>query len=355
MKMLWTGEYDEHYDKKFSEILEVEKKGVALTGDIPNSKMNEEELIEALQGVDVYLSGYDDVTARVLKNAPDLKLILSVRDGPEGNIDLKAAEELGIPVCGAGGRCCESVAEFTLELMLLLARKTISLTNRMRAEGLHADNRASLRAITVTGTELMDKTLGIVGLGRNGRRLAQLGRAFNMKVIAYDPFVTKEAMADLGVEKAELNVLMQSSDYISILARLNPQTERMVGREQINMMKKTAYLVNTGRAMLVDNEALWDALLEDRIQGAAVDVYEPDIEFKITGKERFYQIPPEKLIMTPHTAGATMERPHHQSRNLYEQFIGYLRGEKPFALVTRGVFETPEFESRGKLLWNIKS
>ncbi len=343
LKLLWTGEYDESWAKKFSEYAEVTRKGLGLTGNIIN-KMDEDELIEALQGIDVLLVGYDKVTERVLKSCPDLKLILSVRDGPEENIDLEACSMLGIPVMSSAGRCTVSVAEYTFLLMMLLARPVVSLTNRMRESGWTKDNRKELRDISETSTELYEKTLGIVGAGRNGQHLAALARGFSMRVVAYDPYADEEKMKALGIELMPLEEVMKEADYISVLARLTPETEGLVGRKEIACMKPTACLINTGRAKLIDNDALLDALENNEISAAALDVFEQE---PVGNDSRIYTIPEDKLLITPHGAGVTRERVHHQSKSLYIQFVDFIKGKKPSGLCTKSVFEESAFKERG--------
>ena len=139
-----------------------------------------------------------------------------------------------------------------------------------------------------------------------------------------------------------------NADYLIVLARLTPETEKMLGRQEIAKMKHSACIVNTGRAKLSDNEAVFDALENDQIRAAALDVHEQE---PLGEDHRIYRIPEEKLIITPHAAGATAERPAHQCELLYRQLEEYVKGGLPSGLVNRQVIQRKEFETRGKLLY----
>ena len=194
--MVWTGEYNQEWFEKFSQEYNVYRTGFGITGNIKD-RMDEEKLIEELQGAEIFLVGYDKVTQPVLHDCPDLKMILSVRDGPEENIDLAACTELGIPVISSAGRCAVSVAEYTFLLMLLLARPVLQLERTIRTEKWTKSNSAYVRSMYADGgaTELHGKTLGMLGFGRNAKILASLAHAFGMNMIAYDPYVSESAMA----------------------------------------------------------------------------------------------------------------------------------------------------------------
>lgn len=349
LNMLWTGEYDEYWAGQFSKYASIKRASVGLTGKIFD-KLSGEALIEALQRVDVFLIGYDNLTEEVLKKSPDLKLVLSVRDGPEENIDIKSCERMGIPVFSSAGRCTVSVAEYTFLMMLLMARPVIEMSNIMRKDGWTNDNRVALRAISETSSELYEKTLGIIGMGRNGRHLAKLAIGFGMKVIGYDPYADAEELRNEGVICTDLESVMSKSDYVTVLARLTPETEGMVNEGLIARMKETACFINTARAKLVDTNALLDALESGKIRKAALDVFDTE---PVGTEHRIYRIPEDKLIVTPHGAGMTVERVHHQSKSLYQQMEAFFRGERSNSPFTRNVYEREEFKMRGGKLWGM--
>ena len=275
--------------------------------------------------------------------------ILSVRDGPEENIDLAACERAGIPVLNSAGRCTRSVAELTFNLIMNMARPVIHISTQIREDKWTKENTQSLRnSVEAESYELYRKTLGIVGFGRNGRCLAEMGRACGMKIAAYDPFFSEEAAKEMGVELMELNRLMAESDYISILARVTPENHNLVGKEQIALMKPTAALVNTGRPQLLDLDALAEALREDRIRYAAVDVFKPE---PIGEDSPLYDIPANKLILTNHIAGYSNERTWHQYNIGMENLMSFLKGEKIQNNCTKEVTESENYGERGGALY----
>ncbi|OJG78815.1 hypothetical protein RV10_GL001301 [Enterococcus pallens] len=348
--MLWTADYSPEWDKRFQEVVEVKRAGFNVHNRA-NDYFDEDELIEQLKGCDIFFNAYDTVTKRVLENSPDLKLILSVRDGPEEGTDLKACKELGIPVLNSAGRCTVSVAEFTFNLIMNMARPVFELTSTMRRDGWTKANQQSLRNIvTEKSTELYGKTLGIVGLGRNGRQVAKFAQAFKMDVIAYDPFQNEEAMAKEGIELVELNELMSRSDYISVLARVTPENHNLIDFEQFDLMKPTAAFVNTGRAALVNADALKDALKNNKIRMAAVDVFDGE---GLPLTDSYYDIPAEKLILTNHTAGFSRERIDHQYEIGLSNLVKFLDGTEIQNNCTPGVESTDAYKSHGGKLFGI--
>lgn len=350
LNFLWTGEFEEEGYKLFSQYGDIRMTEFPKNPRVGWMK-DEKEIVEALKGMDVFICGYEKITKEILYKCPDLKLILSVRDGPEENIDVQACEELGIPVLSSAGRCATSVSELTLALMLLCARPIIKVTNTIHEIGWTKENNQDIRALySEFSTELFGKTAGIIGLGRNGYYVANLCKAFKMKVIAHDPFVNQEKMEAEGFHMVELDELMEQADYVVVLARLSKATEGMVGREQIARMKHTACLINPGRGKLIDNDAVFDALDEDKIRMAALDAHavEP------LGKEhRAMKISSDKLILTPHMAGKTHERNWHQYQLLIGQFEAYIKGDEIRYPYTPRVAEGKEYASRGGALRGI--
>lgn len=351
LNMLWTAEYDAEWEEEFKKIVNVKRAGFNIHNQLYHW-MTEDEVIEQLKGIDIFFVGYDPVSEYVLKHAPDLKLILSVRDGPEENIDLAACEKYGIPVLNSAGRCTCSVAELTFNLIMNMTRPVITINNAIRKEKWKKENYQQLRDIVEANSyELFRKTLGIIGMGRNGRKLAEYGNAFGMKVIGYDPFVDPAAMKALNVELKSLNEVMSESDYISVLARVTPENHNLVGAEQIALMKPEAALVNTGRPQLMDYPALLKALKENRIRMAALDVHKPE---PFPEDSEYYDIPEEKLILTNHMAGFSKERAWHQYDIGMANLKAFLEGKAILNNCTRKVEESENYAARGALLYGIE-
>lgn len=352
LNMLWTAEFDPEWEEKFRQRVNLTRAGFNIHNRLKDW-MSEDELIQALKGQDIFFVGYDPITEYVLDNAPDLKLILSVRDGPEENIDLAACKRHGIPVLNSAGRCTISVSELTFNLIMNMARPVIPVSTRFRTEKWTKENYLSMRALVERNAfELYRKTLGIVGAGRNGQRLAQYAKAFGMRVVAYDPYASREAMDAMGIELMELNEVMAQSDYVSILARVTPENHGLVGREQIACMKKTACIVNTGRPQLLDTDALIEALREDRIRMAAIDVFSPE---PIPVDSPYYDISMEKLILTNHMAGFANERAWHQYDIGMDNLEKFLAGECLQNNCTRGVQDESAYADHGAKLFGCNA
>lgn len=346
IRLLCTAEFDDGWTKRFAELVQMDRVGFSLDKD-PAKRMTGEEITKALRGYDIHISGYEKLTKEVLYQCPDLKLILSVRDGPGENIDIQTCTELGIPVLFSSGRCERAVPEFTVLCLLLLAKPFLRASAVMRTEKWTQKNDLKLRRINEGSRELSGKKLGIIGLGRNGLGVALRCQAFGMKVWAYDPYFNKEKMESLHIQEADLKELFSDSDYIVVLARVTEETKGMVSRELIWSMKKGAGFINTARAALVDNEALLDALEEGRIK-AALDVFDKE---PVPEDSRIYRIPEERLLLTPHLAGVSEERIVYQSEKLYQELTAYLNGDFPGHICNKEVFKTEKFKERGGKLF----
>lgn len=348
LKMLWTGEYSEEWEQKFSKIVTVKRAGFNIHNQFRHW-MTEDEVIEALQEIDIFFVGYDPITEKVLNACPKLKLILSERDGPEENIDLDACQRHGVPVLNSAGRCTVSVAELTMCLIMNMSRPVLEINQTIHEETWNKGNYQHLRDVVEANSfELYRKTLGIVGMGRNGQYLSKLGKSFGMRVMGYDPFVDPQRIAELGVELTDLNTLMQESDFVSVLARATAENHNLVGKAQIAQMKPTAALVNTGRPQLVDYDALIDALESNKLRMAAIDVFAPE---PLPADSAFYRLPRQKIILTNHMAGFCQERAWHQYDKGMDNLLKYLHGECMQCNCTPGVEESGEYTSRGKLLF----
>ena len=348
-KLLCTAEFDDHWGQEIARFAEMQRVGFSLDMH-PASRMNETDITKALQGQDIFICGYEKITQQVLRNCPDLKLILSVRDGPEENIDIETCTRMGIPVLFSGGRCERSVPEFTFAVLLLMAKPIIKSNRVFREEKWSPETDLKIRRICESSTELSGKVLGIVGLGRNGKGLARRALAFDMEIIAYDPYIDQHDAEAMGVRLVELEELMGQSDYVTVLARVTEESRGMIGRNQIAMMKQGACLVNTARAALVDQDAQFEALRDGRIR-AALDVFslEPP-----PADSPVYSIPEDNLLITTHLAGLSIERIVYQSKKLHDFLFDYLHyGTIPENISNKQVLETPVFEKQGKQLLGV--
>lgn len=230
-------------------------------------------------------------TEGVLAACPNLRLI-SVWGSGTDHVDLGACERRGIAVLNTPGVNAHAVAEHTMALMLAVMRRIPRLDARMRAGEWPRGMSAQVEG----------KTLGLVGLGAIGARVAQLARAFGMTLLVTTARGDDGRAAALGARHASLDDLLRESDVVSLHLRLNDETRGIIGRPQLALMKPTAHLVNTARGQLVDRESLIDALVHERIAGAALDVF---AEEPLPANDPLLSLP--NVVLTPHNAGVTPE------------------------------------------------
>ena len=279
----------------------------------------EEELAEKVRDMDAIMisTGDGHITRRVMEAGKKLKVIAKRAIGV-GDIDIKAATDLGILVTNTPlDLHYLSVAEFTVGMLL-------ALVNNLKL----ADHNARLGLWrSVSTTLLRHKTVGIVGLGRIGARVAELLRPFEVKLIAYDPYVPTERAKALGVELTDLETLLRESDFVTLHAVETAETRGLIGEAQLRMMKPAAYLVNTARGSLVDEEALAKSLRENWISGAALDVFEPEVPQPDSSllSEDIYS----KTLYSPHAATLNPEVMWQLPITQMENCLSALRGEVP--------------------------
>ena len=279
----------------------------------------EDELVEKVKGMDAIMisTGDGNITRRVMEAGKELKVIAKRAIGV-GDIDTKAATDLGILVTNAPLELHYlSVAEFTVGMLLALANN-VKLADFNARQG---------RWRSVSNTLLRHKTVGIIGLGRIGSRVAELLHPFELKLLAYDPYVPPERAKTLGVALTNLKTLLQESDFVTLHAVETPETIGLIGEAQLKMMKPTAYLVNTARGSLIDEDALATALKENLIAGAALDVFRGEIpkpDSPLLSEDFYY-----KTIFSPHAAALNPEVVWQLPLLQLENCLAALRGEVP--------------------------
>jgi D-3-phosphoglycerate dehydrogenase len=254
-----------------------------------------EEIAQILkdQEADGLIVRMGKINPQVIRASRSLKVITKHGTGVD-NIDLAAATQLKIPVMITPYANFESVAEHSLGLMLSVSRAVCYLDRRMR-EG-HWDKT------TARGAELFEKTLGIVGYGRIGRRLGEIVKPLNMGIVAFDPLVKPEGYSTDVTFVSEFDDLLRASDYISLNCPLTPQTANLIGSRELKTMKKTAFLINTARGGIVDERALTEALETGEIAGAGIDSFGQEPPDGIHPLAKF-----DNVIITPHIGGVTHE------------------------------------------------
>ncbi|MEM2906359.1 MAG: 2-hydroxyacid dehydrogenase [Candidatus Bathyarchaeia archaeon] len=287
-----------------------------------------EELIKEMKGVHILVVHGAPVTAKVIEASSELQLIGCTRGGPV-NVDVEAATRRRIPVLYTPGRNADAVADFTLGLIIA------ELRNIARA---HASLKQGVWNLDYNrhenlGPELGGLTLGIVGLGSIGSKVAVRARAFGMRIIAYDPYVSPERFKEAQAERVCLSTLLRSADIVTLHCVLNEETRGLIGAKELALMKPSAYLVNTARGGLVDYKALTEALNERRIAGAALDVYEME---PLSPEDQLLKL--ENVTLTSHIAGYSRDVVERCSRMIAEDVKRYLAGERPLRVLNPVVF-----------------
>ncbi len=281
----------------------------------------EDQLIEALAGIEIAITQMGPFTDRVLAAAPDLRFLVVCRGGPV-NVNVPAAINRGIIVASTPGRNAVAAAEHAVALMMGALRNLPRLQRTLE----QGEWRSDLYAYDECGVELDGSTVGLVGYGAIGQRVARVMLAFGAHVLVADPFITT---APEGIELVKLDELLQRSDVVSLHARLTEQTRGMIGTDQIALMPRGAVLVNTARGGLLDYDATVDALESGHLGAAAFDVFPSE---PVPAGSRLLTAP--NVVMTPHLAGATRQTAHRAGTIAAEAVAAYLAGKDPAGLVS---------------------
>ena len=291
-----------------NEILQ--KNGLKITYE---PEITPDQIKEKISNFDiVVVRSRTKITKEMIDRATQCKIIARVGVGLD-NIDVDAAKAKGIRVINAVEGAMNAVAELVLGLMLSMAREI------PRADGEIRNGKWLKKELM--GSELSGKYLGIVGLGNIGKRLAKLARGLNMNIIGFDVMPIADDFArDVGLIKADIDTLLSSADYISFHVPLTDTTHHLVNAKRISTMKKTTYIINTSRGEIIDEDALYDALKEGKIAGAALDVFEkePAVGNKLTTLAN--------VVCTPHIGAQTKEAQTLAANVIGEKIIMILRG-----------------------------
>jgi len=279
--------------------------------------LKEAEMISLIGDVDAVLVGNDAVTERVIAAAPRLKVVSKHGVGVD-NVDVPAATRAGVIVTNTPGANQVAVAEMAVALIMALTRKLAYHDTVVKSGGWSR----------IIGTELAGKTIGLVGLGRIGKEVVLRLEGFQVKFLAYDVYQDNTFAAEHCVRFVALDELLADSDIVTLHAVLTADTQGLIGEKELALMKPGAYLVNTARGGLIDEQALYRALAENRLAGAGLDVFadEPPTNSPLLQLG-------DKVLLAPHLGAQTTETVLRMGRMAAENIVQVLRGERPVGLV----------------------
>jgi glyoxylate reductase len=284
--------------------------------DVPPPR---EVLIRELAQVDgVYSLLTDRLDAEVMAAAPRLKVISNFAVGYD-NIDIPAATKRGIVVTHTPDVLTETVADFTLCLMLAAARRLAEADRYTRA-----GKWQTWEPLLLAGQDLHHATLGLIGVGRIGAAVARRALAFGMRVIYYDPIRREDLERSLSIESRAFNDVLREADVISIHVPLSEQTRHLIGRAQFALMKRTAVFVNTSRGPVVDQQALTEALATGVIFAAGIDVFEKE---PVAADDPLLKL--DNVVVAPHIASASVPTRLRMATLAAENLVAVLQGRRP--------------------------
>lgn len=271
----------------------------------------------------------DKIDAEVLDAAPRLKIIAQMAVGYD-NIDVEEATKRGIYVTNTPGVLTETTADLAWALLMAIARRIVEADKYIR-EGKW---RVAWHPMMLLGKDVYGATIGIIGAGRIGSAVARRAKGFNMRILYYDIIRRPELEKEVGAEYVDLDTLLRESDFISIHVPLTKDTYHMINAEKLKLVKKTAYIINTSRGAVIDEKALYEALRDRRIAGAALDVFEQE---PISMDNPLLKL--DNVVLTPHIGSASHETRSKMAEMVAENLIAFFEGRVPPNLVNPEVMK----------------
>lgn len=287
--------------------------GISFDINSTGKKYSEEDIIKVVEGYDGIVTGADPITRNVIQKGVNLKIIAKNGVGYD-NIDIPEATARGIYVTYTPGAVEQTVADTTIGLMLDLARNITKGTQSIRNENWER----------LMGTDVWEKKLGIIGLGKIGKNVAYRAKGFNMEVYAYDPFIDKDYCQKNNIIESDLDQIFRNCDFITIHSMLTDESRHLVNKERLGMMKNTAFLINTSRGGAINEADLIDALKEKKIAGAALDVFETE---PLPKESPFFDL--DNVILNAHIAGLSHSANFRAGMMVTESVVAALKGEVP--------------------------
>ncbi|MCB2293620.1 2-hydroxyacid dehydrogenase [Clostridium algoriphilum] len=281
-------------------------------------------IFDAVKDADIIITQFCPITKKLIDYCDNLKAVGVLRGGYE-NINFQYADEKGIIVFNTPGRNANAVADFTVGLLISECRN-ISKSHLNLKDGKWVRDYTNADSVP----DLADKIVGIIGFGEIGRKVAKRLAGFDMKIVSYDPFFRGKV---LDVEMVTLEKLMRISDFVTLHARLTKDTEGLINKDLLSLMKPTAYLINSARSGLIDEKALYDALKNKKIIGAALDVFDEEPPSK-----EYPLLTLENITVTPHLAGGTKDAFTNSPKLLAAEMIKVLTGVKSRYVVNKDTY-----------------
>ena len=339
MKVLITAPFHEEYIKKMEEELNLEvsyESWMKVNTLYVGQQMVDKILAESFE---ILIIEADVINELVFEGTKGILKLIGVCRAWPTNVDIAAATKYNVPVINSPGRGGASVADLTIGLMLNLLRPIIQANDTVKSKKW---NEMFSWATEKRGKTLEGKKVGIVSLGAVGYEVARRLQGFDCDIMVYDPYVSGEKLSSVNAKKVELEDLMKDSDIITIHTPVLEETKGMITAELISMMKPTAYFINTSRSVIIDEKAVVNAIKEEKIAGAAFDVYYKEPLGRVSYFKDFFkdQAHADKnVIMTAHIGGMTWESIITQSDLIFQGIKDYLEGKKPTSLYNKEVWK----------------
>ncbi|MDC3412197.1 C-terminal binding protein [Aquibacillus sp. 3ASR75-11] len=321
---------DYEYETLALEIKVLEAAGAQL---VATQCRTENEIIEAVKDADGIITQYAPISRKVIESLSNCKVISRYGIGFDA-IDVKAATEKGILVSNVTDYCLDEVADHAFALLMASARKVVQLNQAVKNGNWDFKIGAPIY-------RLKGRTLGLIGLGNIPQSLAKKAQAFGLEVIAFDPFVSEAVAQKWNVTLVDLDTLCEQSDFVSVHAPLNEHTQGMVSDQQFSKMKQEAFIINTARGPIIDQNALIRALQQQEIAGAALDV----VETEPIAKDNPL-VTMDNVILNPHTAWYSEESMLELKQKVAQNVADVLSGFFPSYVVNKDLLETLNLQTK---------
>lgn len=309
-----------------TEIQEICEVKIWLEPDVPVPRDILEKEIAEVEGLYCLLT--ESIDASLLEKGKHLRIVSNMAVG-YNNIDVQEATRRGIMITNTPGVLTETTADLTFALLMMTARRMEESTQFLRK-----GEWKTWSPMLLAGQDIYGATLGIVGMGRIGEALAKRAKGFEMKLLYHNRSRKRDVEEELGIEYRSLDALLKESDFVCVMTPYTPETKNLIGKKEFNMMKQTAILINTARGGIVDEDALYEALIHKKIWAAGLDVFETE---PLSPNHPLLTLP--TLVALPHIGSATVKTRHQMARLAALNLIEALSGKIPTHLVNSEVLQ----------------